>query len=75
MKCLNEPVARQANKEDGCNGHFWESHYKSQARLSEGTLLTCMTYVDLSPIRFDMCNTPEASVYTSIKERIDFGFI
>ena len=24
MKCLNEPVARQANKEDGCTGHFWD---------------------------------------------------
>ena len=22
MKCLNEPIARQANKEDNCTGHF-----------------------------------------------------
>jgi hypothetical protein len=22
MKCLNVPIARQANKEDGCTGHF-----------------------------------------------------
>ena len=57
MKCLNEPIARQANKEDGCTGHFWESRYKSQALLSE---------VDLNPIRADMCNKPEASDYTSI---------
>jgi hypothetical protein len=39
MKCLNEPIARQANKEDGCTGHFWESRYKSQALLSEEALL------------------------------------
>jgi hypothetical protein len=68
MKCLNEPIARQANKEDGCTGHFWESRYKSQALLSEA-LLICMAYVDLNPVRADMCSTPEESDYTSIKER------
>jgi hypothetical protein len=75
MKCLDEPVTRQANKKDGCNGHFWESRYKSQALLSEEALLTCMVYVDLNPVRANLCNTPVASVYTSIKERIDPGFI
>ena len=24
MKCLNEPTARLANKEDKCTGHFWD---------------------------------------------------
>jgi hypothetical protein len=42
MNCLNEPIARQANKEDGCTDHFWESRYKSQALLSEEALLTFM---------------------------------
>jgi hypothetical protein len=74
MKCLNEPIARQANKEDGCPGHFWESRYKSQALLSEEALLSCMAYVDLNPIHASMCNTPEASDHTSIKERTTLGF-
>tara|TARA_B110000114_G_scaffold119992_1_gene125719 strand:- start:162 stop:1133 length:972 start_codon:yes stop_codon:yes gene_type:complete len=74
MKCLNEPIARQANKEDGCTGHFWESRYKSQALLTEEALITCMAYVDLNPVRADMCNTPEESDYTSIKERIAPSF-
>jgi hypothetical protein len=74
MKCLNEPIARQANKEDGCTGHFWESRYKSQALLSEEALLTCMAYLDLNPTRADMCSTPEESDYTSIKERIAPSF-
>lgn len=25
MKCLNEPIARQANNEDGCTGHFYRT--------------------------------------------------
>jgi hypothetical protein len=30
----------------------------------------CMAYIDLNPVRDDMCNMPEESNYTSIKERI-----
>jgi hypothetical protein len=42
--------------------------------LPEEALLTCMAYVDLNPIRADMCNTSEESDYTSIKERIAPSF-
>ena len=27
MKCLNEPIAREANKEDSCTGHFWDKFF------------------------------------------------
>ena len=70
MKCLNEFIARQANKEDKCTGHFWEARYKSQALLTEEALLSCMAYVDLNPVRAAIAKTPESSAHTSIKERI-----
>ena len=72
MKSLNENIARRANKEDDCTGHFWEARYKSQALLDEKAVLSAMTYVDLNPIRAAVAATPETSDHTSIKLRIEY---
>lgn len=70
MKCLNESIARQANAENQCTGHFWEGRFKPQALLDEQALISCMAYVDLNAIRAGIADTPEASDYTSIQQRI-----
>jgi hypothetical protein len=74
MKCLNEPIARQANREDNCTGHFWESRFKSYPLDTEEAVLSCMAYVDLNPIRAAIADTPETSDHTSIKERTQPSF-
>ena len=71
MKSISEYIARMANEEDKCTGHFWESRFKSQALLDERALLTCMAYVDLNPIRAAMARGLKGSEFTSIKERIE----
>ncbi|MCX7554164.1 hypothetical protein OS175_09765 [Marinicella sp. S1101] len=40
VKAFTEYIARIANEEDKCTGHFCKSRFKSQALLDERALLT-----------------------------------
>jgi len=69
MKAVKERVARKANKEDGCTGHFWEGRFQSVPLLDQAAVLSCMAYVDLNPVRAAISDRPESSDYTGIQDR------
>jgi hypothetical protein len=70
MRALSEPIARLANKQDNCTGHFWEGRFKAQRIVDEAGLLACAMYVDLNPIRAAMAESPDNAVHTSAYDRI-----
>jgi hypothetical protein len=71
MKCLKEPLARLANREDQTRGAFFESRFKSVAILDDESLLATCTYIDLNPVAAGIAVVPEASPHTSITTRAD----
>jgi hypothetical protein len=71
MKCLKEPLARLANREDGCSGAFWEGRFKSIAVLDEESLLATAAYIDLNPVAAGLVATPEESKHTSLHARLE----
>jgi hypothetical protein len=71
MKCLKEPLARLANRQDQTRGAFFEGRFKSVAILDEEALLATCTYTDLNPVAAGITAVPESSEHTSIKARVD----
>jgi hypothetical protein len=71
MKCLKEPLARLANREDKARGAFFASRFKSVAILDEASLLAVCAYIDLNPVAAGIAISPESSDHTSIKARVE----
>lgn len=69
MRHLKEPIARRANREDKCTGHFWEKRFDSKVLLDDCALLGTMVYVDLNPLRAGLVSTPELATYASASKR------
>jgi len=70
MKHLKQPIARRANLEDDCTGHFFEQRFYSGALLDEAAVVAAMAYVDLNPIRAGMAESLSECRDTSITQRL-----
>jgi REP element-mobilizing transposase RayT len=71
IKCLKEPLARLANRQEKARGAFFEERFKSVGILDEESLLAVSAYIDLNPVAAGIAEVPETSAHTSIKARVD----
>ncbi len=70
MQAQSEPIARLANKQDGCTGRFWGGRFWAQRIVDEAGLLAYSMHVDLNPVRAALADSPDGAVYTSAYDRI-----
>lgn len=70
MKHLKQPIARRANEEDDCKGHFFEQRFYSGALLNEEAVLAAMAYVDLNPVRAKLARRLAECRHASISARL-----
>ena len=70
MSYFDEHIAKRSNREDEVTGAFWEGVFGCKVLEDEESILACMAYVDLNPIRAMMAESLEESEYTGIFERI-----
>lgn len=69
MRCLNEQVARRANREDDCTGRFWQGRCYTRALPDERSMWACMAYDDLNPLRAGIATGVDAE-YTALSRRL-----
>jgi hypothetical protein len=69
MKSLKHGVAREANRQEGVTGHFWEGRFMTVPLLDEGAVWSCMAYVDANPYRAGAVSDPFDGPWTSIRAR------
>jgi len=86
MKEIKQTFTRFYNKRHGRRGYFWGDRFKSLIVENGTTLINCLAYVDLNPVRAGLVERPEEyrwcslgyHVQTENKDNflsLDFGLI
>ncbi len=59
MKEVKQEFTRRFNKENQRKGFFWGQRYKSLIVENGDTLMNCLAYIDLNPVRAGIVDRPE----------------
>jgi hypothetical protein len=70
IKELKQSFSRWYNRRTGRRGFFWSERFKSVIVENGETLINCLAYIDLNPVRAGMAKDVQHSEHTSARRRI-----
>lgn len=73
VKEIKQRFARYYNKQHRRSGYFWGDRFKSVIVEDGDTLINCLAYIDLNPVRANMVEKPEDYRWSSIGYHIQTG--
>lgn len=66
MKEIKQGFSRYYNKRHGKKGYFWSERFKSVIVENGETLINCLAYIDLNPVRAGLVKRPEEYRWCSL---------
>ena len=73
VKEIKQRFSRYYNKLHGRSGYFWGDRFKSVIVENGDTLVNCLAYIDLNPVRANMVEKPEDYRWSSIGYHLQSG--
>ena len=73
MAEIKQTFSRYYNKTHGRKGYFWGGRFKSVIVQDGRTLVNCLAYIDLNPIRAGIAERPEAYRWCSLGYHLGSG--
>ena len=73
VKEIKQDFSRFFNKRNGRRGFFWGDRFKSVIVENGETLVNCLAYIDLNPVRAGIVARPEEYRWNSIGRHVQTG--
>ena len=74
IKDLKQGFSRFYNKRHNRRGFFWSERFKSVIVDNGDTLINCLAYIDLNPVRAEMVDKPEEYVLQAVSKQLGSQF-
>jgi len=66
IKDIKQRFSRYYNRKHDRRGFFWADRFKSVIVQNGDTLINCLAYIDLNPVRAGICSRPEDYRWSSL---------